>query len=115
MFICDQGGEELLVLVNAENNEPEVVLPSGPIVIDEDEELHIIGTRVADIDVEVSAHYQLAVRLSVQQGVLTLNTSDGLSFGVGDGVEDELMYFHGPAASVFDALSKITYRGHLNW
>lgn len=92
-----------------------MVLPSGPIAINEDEELHITGIRVADIDIEVSANYQLAVRLSVQQGVLTLNTSDDLSFSVGDGVEDELMYFHGPAASVFDALGKITYRGHLNW
>lgn len=64
---------------------------------------------------EVSANYQLAVRLSVQQGVLTLNASNGLTFSVGDGVEDELMYFHGPAASVADSLGRIMYRGHLNW
>lgn len=110
-----QGGEELLVLVNAENNQPEIFLPPGPFIVNEDEELSISGTQVIDIDMEVSESYELAVRLSVEQGVVSLNNTDGLGFSVGDGVEDELMYFHGSAASVGDALRSITYRGHLNW
>lgn len=110
-----QGGEELLVLVNAENNQPEVFLPSGPFSVNEDEHVSISGARVADRDMEVSANYELAVRLSVEQGVLSLNSTDGLGFSVGDGVEDELVYFHGSATSVGDALGSITYRGHFNW
>lgn len=70
---------------------------------------------MTDIDLEVSTNYELAVRLSVEQGVITLNGTDGLGFSVGDGIEDELVYFHGPASSVGDALGKLTYRGHLNW
>lgn len=104
-----------MILVNTENNEPTVILPPGPFVVNEDEELTIMGAQVADIDMEVSAKYELAVRLSVQQGVLSLNGSDRLSFSVGDGVEDELVYFHGPATSVTYALGRLTYRGHLNW
>lgn len=110
-----QGGEELLVLVNAENNRPQVILPSGPFSVKEDEEISISGVQVADIDMEISANYELAVRLSVTQGVVSLNGTNGLDFSVGDGVEDELVYFHGSAASVGDALSAITYRGHYNW
>eukprot|EP00903_Cladosiphon_okamuranus_P015261 g14103.t1 len=64
---------------------------------------------------EVSTKYELAVRLSVEQGVVSLNNPDGLSFSVGDGVEDQLVYFHGSATHVGDALESITYRGLLNW
>lgn len=110
-----QGGEELLVLVNAENNQPQVILPSGPFSVKEDEDIAISGVQVADIDMEISANYELAVRLSVTQGVVSLNGTNGLHFSVGDGVEDELVYFHGSADSVSDALSTITYRGHYNW
>lgn len=111
-----QGGEELLVLVNAENNQPEVTLPSrGMLVVDEDEQLVISGAGVADIDMEVSSKYELAVRLSVEQGTLSLNGTNGLGFSIGDGVEDEVMYFNGPASSVNDALGSIIYRGHYNW
>lgn len=101
--------------MNAENNQPEVFLPAGPFRVNEDEEFSFSGTQVTDIDTEVSENYELAVRLSVEQGVVSLNSTDGLGFSVGDGVEDELMYFHGSAASVGDALRSITYRGHLNW
>lgn len=110
-----QGGEELLVLVNAENNQPQVILPSGAFSVNEDEVISISGVQVADIDMEVSANYELAVRLSVTEGVVSLNGTSGLDFSVGDGVEDELVYFHGSAASVGDALGMITYRGHFNW
>lgn len=110
-----QGGEELLVLINAENNQPEVIVPPGPFIVNEDEEISISGARVTDIDMQVSANYELAVRLSVEQGVVSLSSSDGLSFSVGDGVEDQLVYFHGSATHVGDALESITYRGHLNW
>ncbi|CAN0250810.1 unnamed protein product [Ectocarpus fasciculatus] len=106
---------QLLVLVNAENNQPEVILPSGPFSVNEDEETYISGARVSDVDMEVSTNYELAVRLSVEQGVVSLNGTDGLGFSVGDGVEDELVYFHGSAANVGNALGSISYRGHFNW
>lgn len=102
-------------MVNAENNQPEVILPSGPFVVNEDEEIVISGARVEDIDTEVSANYELAVRLSVEQGVVSLNGTGGLGFSVGDGIEDELVYFHGSATHVGDALGSIRYRGHYNW
>lgn len=102
--------------MNAENNQPEVMLPQrGILVVDEDELLVISGAGVADIDMEVSSKYEVAVRLSVEQGVLSLNGTNGLGFSTGDGVEDEAMHFHGPASSVNDALGSITYRGHYNW
>lgn len=104
-----------MVLVNAENNQPEVIFPSGPFSVNEDEETYISGARVSDVDMEVSANYELAVRLSVEQGVVSLNGTDGLGFSVGDGVEDELVYFHGSAANVGNALGSISYRGHFNW
>lgn len=104
------------MLVNAENNQPEVMLPStGILVVDEDEKLVILGVGVTDIDMEVSSKYELAVRLSVEQGTLSLNCTNGLGFSIGDGVEDEVMYVNGPASSVNDALGSITYRGHYNW
>ncbi|CAM9734048.1 unnamed protein product [Scytosiphon promiscuus] len=110
-----QGGEELLVLVNAENNQPKVILPSGPFTVNEDEHIFISGARVSDIDMDISKNYELAVRLSVEEGLVSLNGTNGLGFSVGDGVEDGLMYFHGPASSIGDALGSIRYRGRLNW
>lgn len=103
------------MLVNAENNQPEIILPPGPFLVNEDEETYIFGARVTDIDMDISANYELAVRLSVEKGVVSLNGKEGLSFSFGDGVQDELVYFHGPATNVGVALGRITYRGHLNW
>ncbi|CAM9343751.1 unnamed protein product, partial [Hapterophycus canaliculatus] len=104
---CTSKLKTLLVLVNAMNNQPEVVLPSGPFTVNEDEEIAISGARVADIDMEISENYELAVRLSVEEGVVSLNGTNGLGFSVGDGVEDELVYFHGSASSVGDALGRM--------
>lgn len=101
--------------MNGENNKPAVFLPPGPFVVKEDEELKLTNSRIEDADNEISANLQLAVRLSMEEGVISLNATHGLSFSVGDGLQDELMSFHGSTDSVINALGSITYCGHLNW
>ncbi|CAM9173657.1 unnamed protein product [Ascophyllum nodosum] len=110
-----RGGEELLVLVNAENTHPQVIFPPGIYTVEEDDRLVISDVRITDIDVELATNYELAIRLSVDYGVVSLNDTEGLEFSFGDGVEDGVMSFHGPASSLGKALSCIIYRGNFNW
>lgn len=114
MILLPQGGEELLIVVSAEETKSAVVLPMGPFSVYEDEELVLTGTTVKGIATNVST-IGISVSLSVKQGVVSVSTNPKLSFGAGDGLEDEFMLFHGPMGSVMSALRNITYRGHLNW
>ena len=83
--------------------------------MEEDDRLVISDVRITDIDVELATNYELAIRLSVDYGVVSLNDTEGLEFSFGDGVEDGVMSFHGPASSLGKALSCIIYRGNFNW
>ena len=47
--------------------------------------------------------------------MVTLGSKDGLTFGTGDGVEDELMQFVGVLPNVNAALASLTYRGLLDF
>jgi hypothetical protein len=116
-----QGGEELLIMVNAPNVAPEILLPDwlrapgARLSALEDLPLAIAGVAVNDVDVAVAPNLELAVTLSVAHGTLTLGARDGLTFALGDGARDATMRFAGAPAAVSAALGRLTYQGLLNW
>jgi len=66
--------------------------------------LAITGTSIADADSNPQT-----VTLSVSHGTLTLASTTGLSFAVGDGTADAVMTFTGSVANVNTALATIAY------
>ena len=52
--------------------------------------------------------------LSVLSGVLTLSTTAGLAFSVGDGTSDATMTFSGTVGAINAALNGLVYRGNLD-
>src|SRR5207249_3732080 len=70
----------LTINVTAVNDGP-VVTVTTPQTVLEDTPLLVAGVSVADVDLaETSANNQMLMRLTVTNGILTLNTSNGLTF-----------------------------------
>ena len=84
-------------------------------MVPEDTNVIITGTSVADADAATAPDYAAAVTVKAGSGVVTLGSKDGLAFGTGDGVEDELMQFVGVLPNVNAALASLTYRGLLDF
>ena len=68
------------------------------------------GNAIAISDADAGAG-QMTVTLSVSNGRLTLGTTAGLTFNVGDGTSDTAMTFGGTVAAINAALNGLTYRG----
>lgn len=72
--------------------------------------LAITGTSVADTDGGTQT-----VTLTELHGTLTLASTAGLSFSVGDGTADTTMTFSGTISAVNTALATITYTSTLDY
>ncbi|MBN2578729.1 MAG: tandem-95 repeat protein [Pirellulales bacterium] len=100
------------VMVNAVNDAPEfddLTFP-GAQTVDEDTDLAISGINVKDVDVYEGTG-EVEMTLSAEHGVMTLTTTDGLTFTVGDGYEDPEMVFTGLLNDVNAAVSVLWFRG----
>lgn len=58
---------------------------------------------------------QIHMEVSAPRGQITLSTTAGLAFEVGDGVADGLLVFKGHVSDVNRALRGALYRGKPNW
>ena len=94
--------------VVAVNDDPVVTVPGARLVARETN-LAINGISVADVD---AAADDIQINLSVANGVLTLSTTNGLSFNTGDGAADAAMEFLGTLTEVNAAMAGLTYRGN---
>ena len=101
--------ETINVTVSAVNDAPQLTVPGAQIATENEDHL-ITGISVSDID---AAAGLVSVAIS-SGGVLTLATTSGLTFAIGDGVEDADLEFSGLVAEVNAALASVTYRGTEN-
>ncbi len=81
---------------------PAILLPGTPTVA-EDGTIGVTGIFVGDPDSSI-----LSVTIT-SLSTVTLGTTAGLTFSIGDGVDDETMTFTGAAGAVAAALASLTY------
>ncbi len=87
------------------NDGPTNAVP-GPLATDEDVPLVVGGISVADPDIGTDA---LEVTLVATNGALTLGVTSGLTFSVGNGVDDAVLRFRGTIADVNMAFASLTF------
>jgi hypothetical protein len=105
--------DTVAITVNAVNDAPLNAVP-GAQSVNEDTDLVLSGANALSIsDVDIGAGNATAT-LSVGSGVLTLSTTAGLAFSVGDGTSDATMTFSGTVGAINAALDGLVYRGNLN-
>lgn len=93
--------------VTAVNDPPVNLLPSGGVVqTDEDTPVAITPLSVFDVDVGTG---NMTITLTANNGVLTLGTTTGLTFDLGDGTADTVMRFTGRLQAVIAALGSATF------
>lgn len=107
-----QGGEELLMLVNHQSNEPTLVTPLNKDINKtlEDTPTTIYHTYISKIDPSLTSSYRVGIQISANFGVISLATTSSLTFSVGDGIQDEVMYFSGTVEKVDAAINALTYK-----
>lgn len=93
------------ITVNAINDAPVITIPA-PLTTTTCQPLAITGVSVADVDAGTG---QLTVELDKVHGKMTLASTAGLTFLLGDGTDDAQMVFNGDLASVNAALATVTY------
>ncbi|MEM9218254.1 MAG: Ig-like domain-containing protein [Cyanobacteria bacterium P01_F01_bin.150] len=92
--------------VNPVNDAPELVVP-GIQSVESEADLAIAGLQITDIDAEAG---ELSVSISATEGLLSLAQVNGLTFTIGDGVEDGAIAFTGTLEAINQALASLTYR-----
>ena len=92
--------------IEAVNEAPALSVP-GAQTMDEDSSITINGTSITDIDVAGS---ELEVTLSVSDGIITLASSNNLTFSAGGNGMDN-MTFTATLADINTAIASLTYQG----
>jgi hypothetical protein len=105
--------KNVAITVISENDGPAISLPAAQ-AVGEDTDLVIdtVGITINDADVGGG---QVEVQLTVANGRLTLSTTAGLAFSVGDGSGDPTMTFRGTLTQVNAALHHLIYHGNPNF
>ncbi|MFO1002602.1 MAG: Ig-like domain-containing protein [Planctomycetaceae bacterium] len=88
-------------------NDVPVVTPSAPLVVAEDAS-GIMSLLVTDPDANGNS-LEVSLSLSNSSGTITLGSTTGLTFSVGDGSLDTTMSFTGTLSDLNNALASITY------
>ncbi|RLS75286.1 MAG: DUF2341 domain-containing protein, partial [Planctomycetota bacterium] len=88
-------------------NDTPVVTPSAPLIVLEDTS-GVISLFVTDPDAG-SGSLKVTLNLSNASGTITLGSTTGLSFSIGDGTLDTSMSFTGTLTDLNNALASITY------
>ncbi|WP_160311508.1 beta strand repeat-containing protein [Rhodopirellula islandica] len=115
----DTGTMTFVITIESVNSAPEISVPmTGPVVtpvsVLEDETTPTGFGTVSISDVDAGAD-DLEVTLAVASGTLTLGTSTGLDFTVGDGVANLTMTFTGDLTDINAALATLTYLPSANF
>ena len=111
--------QAMVLTVNAVNDAPMIGLADGWVV--DSPELHatgpydLYGSGMDDVDTRVgdaslSMTMIMEVGLFAEHGVLSLPNAVGVTFLVGDGVDDKIVKFEGEQADLNAALSHLEYR-----
>jgi len=103
--------ETITVNVAPVNDPPVITVPSAQ-TVREDITLPISGISIADPDAGTG---ELTVSLDVDNGILTLNQTSGLTFNPGAGSPGRTLGFRGTLAAINNALASLTYRGNANF
>ncbi|MBC8311860.1 MAG: tandem-95 repeat protein [Candidatus Marinimicrobia bacterium] len=93
------------ILTQPINNAPELNFPSARTTY-EDTEIVILGISVSDEDI---ADSDMEIQLSVDNGLITLGSTEGLTFSLGDGNSDATLIFSGLITDVSNAISPLTF------
>ncbi len=112
----DSGSTDKNISITERNDAPVISVPGGQ-QTDEDVTLMFSsGTgnaiTISDIDARTNL---LQVTIAVLQGKLSLGSTGGLVFSVGDGTSDATMTFTGTLAQINAALDGLTYLGNANY
>ncbi|RLN72481.1 hypothetical protein BBJ28_00001053 [Nothophytophthora sp. Chile5] len=115
-FITDQASSyaAIFLTVNTWNNDPRIRAPALVSGF-EDESLEIPGVSIGDTDGEMMLDYEVTVTMSVQNGVLSLDPTPGITFGSGNGDRNDYLLFSGTLSSVNAFLAQVWYQSYLNW
>ncbi|HMS55901.1 MAG TPA: SBBP repeat-containing protein [Fimbriimonadaceae bacterium] len=93
------------------NDAPSVVVPGSQATV-QCVALEISGISISDADAQSG---QLTVQLSAAHARLSLVTTAGLTFALGDGTRDAQMTFSGTLTDLNAALASVTYEADLNF
>jgi len=96
-----------IVDFNTAVNDVPTVTPSGPLTIAEDTS-GVVSLSVTDPDANGNS-LKVTLSLSNSSGTISLGSTSGLTFSVGDGSLDTTMSFTGTLADLNNALASITY------
>ncbi len=102
--------DNVSITVTGVNDMP-IITTSGGISIPEDTS----GTMMLSINDPDAGSGNLRVTLTVSNGLISLASTNGLTFTTGDGTDDLTMTFEGTQADLNAALATITYTPDLNY
>jgi VCBS repeat-containing protein len=97
--------------IAAVNDPPSITSPPS-LNTSEDQPIGVVGLSVTDVD---AGSGSLSVTLHVSNGVLSIGSTDGLSFTTGDGTNDPSLTFSGSLADINTALSSLVYQGNQDY
>ncbi|MGD1713409.1 cadherin-like domain-containing protein, partial [Dapis sp. BLCC M172] len=100
-------------LINV-NDPPEITIPNDQQLVNEGEQLDIVGIQVTDPDAG-DGDLEVSLETTNSQTIdsnLTLNSTSGLTFTTGDGQADAEIVFTGNLDNINQAISTLTYTGN---
>lgn len=115
-FITDAASSyaSVFLFINPWNNDPKIIA-SNLVNGREDVPLVITGISISDVKEVMALDYQVSIRMAVQHGTLTLQSTAGITYASGKGVRNEFILFSGPLSKVNAVLATITYQSFSNW
>lgn len=108
----------VVALVSAPNNAPTIHFPENDrpfFEMLEDTHLVINGIYVEDLDSWITPNAVFAVTISVFHGTVTLASTSGLEFVLGDGNRDAQISFFATLDTLNVALAMLTYHSFQDW
>ena len=110
-LIDGEGGADtttVTINITSVNNPPELNFPTSRIT-DEDTEILIEGISVTDQDIEEDENNEMEMSLSVENGTLSLDGIDGLTFSSGFGGVGETIIFSGSINNISNAIDSLRF------
>ena len=104
---------EFSVTIQGVNDAPEINSPGNQSDV-EDNEFFIFGLSVDDLDAVESTN-EVEITLECESGQISLFTTTGLSFIIGDGILDNEMIFIGEIDNINTALYGFSFQGNQNY
>eukprot|EP00003_Mantamonas_plastica_P025455 TRINITY_DN49_c0_g3_i1.p1 TRINITY_DN49_c0_g3~~TRINITY_DN49_c0_g3_i1.p1 ORF type:complete len:4381 (+),score=1638.83 TRINITY_DN49_c0_g3_i1:70-13143(+) len=102
----------IAVTVVAVNDAPVLSGAPSSLAVSEDTDLTVSGISLSDADIGTSS---MSVNVTVSFGVMTLGTTEGLTFAQGTGSADSIMRFTGNLTNVNNAIGSMVYRSQLHF